>query len=353
MTVKSYTLSDFDYALPPELIAQYPLAQREQSRMLVLNRQMKALTHHPFLALPQLLNPGDLLVLNNAKVIPARLQGYKEGQEGKVEIFLLHAQDVSQHHWQVLMRPARRLKPGTRILFPNSSLTAVIEAQLDDGRGIVELQWPPEISFETILEVTGNIPLPPYLGREPEALDAERYQTVFAKVSGAQAAPTAGLHFSQAVFDELRVQGIQWTEITLNVSAGTFRPVLSESIDEHQMDPEFYTLSQETVEAISKTKANGNRVIAVGTTVAKTLETVAFKNQGQLRMESAWSELFIRPGFSFQVIDALLTNFHLPKSTLLMLVSAFSSRDLISSAYQAAIQEQYRFYSYGDCMLIL
>ncbi len=352
--LESYTLSDFDYDLPAGLIAKYPLPERDQSRMLVLNRQEKALSHQSFIHFPQFLEAGDLVVLNNAKVIPARLLGHREGYTGQVEIFLMHPQNHERTHWQVLMRPAKRLKAGSTIVFEKSDLKVTVLEQQSEGRGLVSLQWPSSLSLEEILEQTGQLPIPPYLEREAEAIDTERYQTIFAKVSGAQAAPTAGLHFTPQVLEALQQRGVQLAEITLHVSAGTFRPVLSETISHHQMDPEFYTISEETAQAIEKTKANGHRVIAIGTTVAKTLETSAYRHHGNVQPESDWSDLFITPGFQFQVVSGLLTNFHLPKSTLLMMICAFANnRDLVFEAYTKAVEAQYRFYSYGDCMLLL
>lgn len=354
-TTHSYTLADFDYPLPEALIAKYPLPHRDQSRMMVLDRKVQAFRHDSFKNLSQWLSAGDLVVVNNAKVIPVRLQGHRAGYTGHVEIFLMHPENMDRTCWQVLMRPARRLKPGTIIHFQDAGLSveAMVLENLGDGKGLVSLSWPDTLSFEAMLEQIGTLPIPPYLERPPEALDNERYQTVFAKAAGAQAAPTAGLHFTQQTFQDLAAKGIGVAEVTLQVSAGTFRPVLSDNIQDHRMDPEWYTLPQETVTAIQAAKSAGKRVIAVGTTVAKTLETCAQRHQGQLHAEFAWSDLFIQPGFSFQVVDGLLTNFHLPKSTLLMLVSAFASRKLILDVYHAAIENRYRFYSYGDCMLIL
>lgn len=349
---KTYTLSDFDYELPSELIARYPLPDRDASRMLVLDRAAGAFSHQAFADLPGLISPGDLLVLNNAKVMPSRLHGTREGHQGKVELFLMHPENSDRTLWHVLMRPARRLKPGTVVVFSDLRVKAEIVEQREEGRGLVQLTWDGSLSFDEALDAVGSIPIPPYLQRDPEKIDEERYQTVFAKVPGAQAAPTAGLHFTPHVLNQLQSKGVRILEVTLHVSAGTFRPVLSETVAEHRMDPEYYTIPEAVAEAISDTRQQGNRVIAVGTTVAKTLETSAFYNQGQVVAESRWSELFITPGFSFQAVDALLTNFHLPKSTLMMLVSAFANRELIMQAYQAAVAEKYRFYSYGDCMLI-
>lgn len=348
----TYTLEDFDYPLPHALIAKYPLAQRDQSRMLVLNRESGELAHHGFAELVNWIEPGDLVVFNNAKVIPARLLGHRQGHTGKVEVFLLHPQNEAKTRWQVLMRPSRKLPVGTVVTFDTSPLEVHIQDRGENGLGVVDLIWPEGIMLEEILDQTGVLPIPPYMERETEAIDTERYQTVYAKVAGAQAAPTAGLHFTEDILESLRAKGANLAEVTLHVSAGTFRPVQTPTIGEHKMDAEYYTVSPETAEAIQATKAAGKRVIAVGTTVTKTLETSAFRNQGQVTAESAWSELFITPGFQFQVIDSLLTNFHLPKSTLLMLVSAFAGRDPIMHAYETAVENQYRFYSYGDCMLI-
>jgi len=335
-------LSEFDYNLPPELIAKYPLSERDASRMLVLDRKTGTMRHQKFRDLHQFLNPDDLLVLNNVKVMPARLIGHREGHTGKVEIFLLHPLNTDRSEWQVLMRPAKRLKPQSKVQI--GELEVVILSQGEAGQGTVHLNWPSDLSLEELLEKLGQIPLPPYLAREADASDKSRYQTVFAKVSGAQAAPTAGLHFTPEVLKNLNT-----AEITLHVSAGTFRPVLTEDIDQHRMDPEYYEVSEDAAQQIEK----ANKLLCVGTTSLKTLETVALKHHGKIVAESGWSDLFIRPGFQFQVADMLLTNFHLPKSTLLMLVCAFASRNQIMSAYQAAISEQYRFYSYGDCMLII
>ncbi len=347
-----YTLSDFDYELPPGRIAKYPLPNRDDSRMMVLDRAGQGIGHHFFKQLPDFLNAGDLMVINNARVLPARLLGRREGHTGQVEIFLMHPRNADKTEWDVLMKPARKLRPGTRICFERSGLVAEIIDRLEMGHGIVRLHWPQNMTFEAILEQTGTLPIPPYLERETEAIDTERYQTVFAKHAGAQAAPTAGLHFTPAVFEALKAKGIGIAEITLNVSAGTFRPVLDEAIDSHQMDAEFYTIPDEAAQQITETQARGGRIIAIGTTVAKTLETAYRLNGRQIKPGSAWSRLFIRPGFEFKTVDMLLTNFHLPKSTLMMLVSAFADRDLIMAAYDQAVAGEYRFYSYGDCMLI-
>lgn len=354
--LEAYTLNDFDYVLPEGLIAQYPLPDRSDSRMMVLNRPQQTLQHQTFRTLVEHCRVGDVLVLNNAKVMPARLIGHKEGHSGTVELFLLHPRasldTPNASHWEVLMRPARRLRVGTVIVFETPGVKATITAQGDQGHGEIAIEWEQPVAFQQILAQVGRLPIPPYLNRPAEALDEERYQTVYAKTDGAQAAPTAGLHFTPEVLDQLRAKGVNIAEVSLMVSAGTFRPVLHDNIDHHQMDPESYTISQAVVDQITQAKAQGGRVIAVGTTVLKTLESSAVYNHGVLTAETRFSDVFIRPGFQFQVVDALLTNFHLPKSTLLMLVSAFAGHDLMMQAYQAAVAQQYRFYSYGDCMLI-
>ncbi len=351
--ITTLSLQDFDYPLPEALIARYPLENRADSRMLTLDRHSQTWRHDRFESLVEYLNPGDLVVLNNTKVLPVRIACVRPGHTGKVELFLLTPQNSDKTQWLVLMRPARRLKPGTLVQSLRPGLTATLLESLPAGQGLVDLQWPPETSFDTMLQQVGEMPIPPYLGRPAEQIDVERYQTVFAQVPGAQAAPTAGLHFTPEHLGKLRQQGIQVAEITLHVSAGTFRPILSEDVSSHRMDPEWYDIPEPVAVSVAKTKALGNRVVAIGTTVAKTLESAVLKNGGTLHGGSDWSNLFITPGFRFQTVDVLLTNFHLPKSTLLLLVSAFASKELILNAYHSALQERYRFFSYGDCMLIL
>ncbi|MCA9840956.1 MAG: tRNA preQ1(34) S-adenosylmethionine ribosyltransferase-isomerase QueA [Cyanobacteria bacterium HKST-UBA03] len=356
-------LAAYDYVLPDDLVARYPLEARDASRMLCMGRMSGGLDDRQFAELPNMLAPGDLLVLNNAKVMPARLLGRKAGHTGQVELFLLrpvapHEATDQARHWHVLMRPARRLHEGSQVVFDGSALVATITKKAEQGQGEVLFEWPGEGTSEDTslmqqVEAVGQLPIPPYFNRSPEAIDTERYQTVFASVDGAQAAPTAGLHFTDAIFSQLRDRGVQTAEVTLMVGAGTFRPVLEDDVRRHRMDPEYYGLDQTVVDRIAQTKAAGGRVIAVGTTVLKTLESSAFYNQGCLTAEGRWSDLFIRPPFDFHVVDGLLTNFHLPRSTLLMLVSAFASRDHILQAYAHAVQQRYRFYSYGDCMIIV
>jgi S-adenosylmethionine:tRNA ribosyltransferase-isomerase len=356
-------LDDYDYPLPEALIARYPLPERDQSRMLVLNRCTGDIRHHRFSELADFLHPGDLMVLNNTKVLPARFFGNRRGLTGRVEVLMLHPapdqapDDLSieerERVWSALMRPARKLKPGTIVELPDTS--AVLEVLRVGERGCCQILVHPAEHGDvaTLMERVGLMPIPPYLRRDAEESDKDRYQTVFSKVPGAQAAPTAGLHFTPAVLDRLAAQGVHTAEVTLSVSAGTFRTVEGEDIRHHKMDPEAYVVPDEAARAVQATKKAGGRILAIGTTVAKTLETAAHRNQGQVVAGSGWSDLFIYPGFQFQVTDCLLTNFHLPKSTLLMLISAFASRDLVAAAYQEALKEQYRFFSYGDCMLIL
>lgn len=347
-------LDDYDYPLPEALIARYPLPQRDQSRMLVLNRQTGDISHHHFSDLPTFLTPGDHMVLNNTKVLPARFFGNRQGFTGRVEVLMLHPSPEDALIWSALIRPARKLKLGGIIELPNTS--AYFEVLEVGERGCCRVRvYPAEHGdVPTLMDRVGLMPIPPYLRRNPEESDNERYQTVFASVPGAQAAPTASLHFTNELLEKLKGNGVSISEVTLSVSAGTFRTVEAEEITEHRMDPEAYTIPPATAQAIQATKASASqRILAVGTTVAKTLETSAHRHQGQVIAESDWSNLFIYPGFQFQTVDMLLTNFHLPKSTLLMLISAFAGRENIAAAYREALAHEYRFFSYGDCMLII
>ncbi len=346
-------LEAYDYPLPEHLIARYPLEQRDQSRMLLLDRRIEMVEHRHFFQLTEQLQPGDVLVLNNTKVLPARLLGHRVGHTGVVEVFLLYPSAEDPMVWAALTRPARKLKPGTLVTFDGTDSQIEILAQKGRGQAMVRVRLAEFTDVAQMMQAVGRMPIPPYLNREAEEQDKKTYQTVFSKVPGAQAAPTAGLHFTPEVLGQLRTRGVEIQEITLSVSSGTFRTVDVEDITRYKMDPEYYTVSAEAAQAIQKAKEDGRRVIAVGTTVTKTLETVARKQGGQMVADSAWSELFIYPGFDFQVVDGLLTNFHLPKSTLMMLVSAFASRSLVGKAYREALDRQYRFYSYGDCMLIV
>ncbi|MBK8190840.1 MAG: tRNA preQ1(34) S-adenosylmethionine ribosyltransferase-isomerase QueA [Vampirovibrionales bacterium] len=354
-------LSAYDYPLPESLIARYPLPERDQSRMLTLGRASGEMAHRRFEELPQLLAPGDLVVLNNTRVLPSRLIGHREGFSGRVEVLMLHPAGGNEDPlvWEAMARPARKLAPGTRIVLNASAATLTVVSRAEEGRVRVRVDLGEEFSSETesgvyaLMARVGQIPIPPYLRREAEAADAQTYQTIFAKAPGAQAAPTAGLHFTEKTLAALRTRGVEITEITLAVSSGTFRHVTSDDITQHRMDPEHYDVSPQAAQAIEATRARGGRVVAIGTTVTKTLETVASRHGGRIVAEAGWSELFIHPGFTFQTVDAMLTNFHLPQTTLLMLVSAFAGRDRILAAYHEAIAQSYRFYSYGDCMLLI
>lgn len=362
-----FCLDDYDYPLSDSLIARYPLAERDQSRMLVVNRQTGDISHCLFKDLPRFFSANDLLVLNNTQVLPARFYGNRAGFTGRVEILMLHPvsggalagpahTDDTQTDliWTALMKPARKLKPGTRVELPGTAAQIEVLEVGDRGCCTVLIHPAEHGNMATLMEKVGLMPIPPYLRRNPEESDKQRYQTVFSSVPGAQAAPTAGLHFTPTILEAFANQGVQRVEVTLAVSSGTFRTVETDDIKDHQMDPESYRIDEAAAEKINAVRNAGGKILAVGTTVAKTLETSAsLSKQGLVTSGSGWSQLFIYPGFQFQITDSLLTNFHLPKSTLLMLISAFAGRKLIAKAYQEALAQQYRFFSYGDCMLIL
>ena len=344
-------LSEFDYQLPEELIAQRPSDKRENSKMLVLNPSEHKILHKHFYDIVDLIDDNSILILNNTKVIPARLYGYKD-TGAKIEVFLLKEKD--NHNWEVLIKPSKRVKVGTIIKISNELSCEVLESLPDDGKWLVKMIYEGDI-FE-ILHRVGNIPLPPYIERKMsnealKKLDFERYQTVYAKDEGSVAAPTAGLHFTQEILEKLKNKGVQIGYVTLNVGIGTFRPVKCENVLDHKMDSEAFEISEETANLINKAKSEGKKLIAVGTTTVRTLET-AFQQFGEIKACKSASELFIYPPYEFKVVDKLITNFHLPKSTLLMLVSALAGKDFIFEAYAEAIKEKYRFYSYGDCMFI-
>jgi S-adenosylmethionine:tRNA ribosyltransferase-isomerase len=353
--------ADFDFQLPPELIAQQPAPRRDASRLLVLHRADNRIEHRRFPDLLEFLQPGDVLVLNNSRVIPARLRGVNASSGGKFEALLL--EENAPNDWWAMMRPGKNARIGTNITFhkagdPTDSIQATVVETNDEGHRRLQFSGTPDISRQ--LERLGEVPLPPYIERQGRQLeDKERYQTVYAKTNGSVAAPTAGLHFTPEMLEQIRRRGVQIRFITLHVGAGTFLPVKTESLAAHKMHEERFELSEATAKAINAAKNSGRRVIAAGTTTVRALETAAAQNDGKLAKYAGKTGIFIHPPFSFQIADALLTNFHLPRSTLLMLVSAFAAagevrgREMILAAYAEAVRERYRFFSYGDAMLIL
>jgi S-adenosylmethionine:tRNA ribosyltransferase-isomerase len=360
---------DFDFILPSELIAQEPPAERGSARMLVVDRARGALTHTLVRALPDHLRAGDLVVVNNTRVFPARLVGRRVPSGGNVECLLIArlerdrfaepsggAADAGQgsESWEALVHPGQKLKPGARVVFEgNRTVHGEILERRFFGRRVVRLWTEGDASVDEAIDAIGHVPLPPYIKRDDRAEDRERYQTVFADARGSIAAPTAGLHFSPALVEALRQRGVALTAITLHVGYGTFQPVRVDRVEDHRVDPEQYAIGEGAAAAISCARAGGRRIVAVGTTTTRTLEAVAAAHGGAIVAGRGSTDLFIYPGFRFQVVGALLTNFHLPKSSLLMLVSAFAGRELVRTAYDAAIAARYRFYSYGDAMLIV
>ena len=337
--------SDFYYDLPQELIAQTPIEKRDTSRLMTLDRVSGATGHHHFYDLPDYLNPGDCLILNNSRVLPARLVGQRLPGGGICEVLLLN--DRGDKVWECLVRPGRKLRKGTRLSFGNGELTAEIVEQLEEGGRLIRFDY--EGIFLETLERLGKMPLPPYIKEELQ--DQERYQTVYSKVLGSAAAPTAGLHFTPQLMDTIRAMGVNIAEVTLHVGLGTFRPVNEESIEDHQMHSEWYSVSEETAKLINETRAAGHRVIAVGTTSCRTLESVWAK-YGKIVPCSGNTSIFIYPGIELKAIDGLITNFHLPESTLIMLIAAFYGYDKTMAAYKVAVEEKYRFFSFGDAMFI-
>ncbi|RMA93287.1 S-adenosylmethionine--tRNA ribosyltransferase-isomerase [Hydrogenothermus marinus] len=334
-------LSDFDYNLPKELIAKYPHEPRDECRLMVLNRKKKTIEHKIFKDIIDYLEEGDLLVLNDTKVIPARLKGKKK-TGANIEIFLLRP--FSENQWEVLIKNIKRLKEGQEVIIANDFKIKLIE-KYEEGKAKVELIGE---NINQLIKKYGHIPLPPYIEREDEEKDKDYYQTVFAKKEGAVASPTAGLHFTERLLKQLEEKGVKKAFCTLHVGLGTFRPIKTEDITKHKMHEEFYQIPDETLQLINETKKKGKKVVAVGTTVVRTLETYAQTNK-----KEGFSDIFIYPPYKFKIVDTLITNFHLPKSTLLLLVSAFANRDFILKAYEIAIKERYRFFSYGDAMLII
>ncbi|OFS30422.1 MULTISPECIES: tRNA preQ1(34) S-adenosylmethionine ribosyltransferase-isomerase QueA [Abiotrophia] len=342
------TTKDFDYHLPERLIAQTPLADRAASRLLVLDRQTGQKQDLQFDQIINFLNPGDALVVNETRVIPARLFGIKPETGGHLEVLLLN--NTQGNQWECLIKPARRAKTGTQIVFgEDGRLTATVVSEGDHGGRIIEFSY--EGVFLEILESLGQMPLPPYIKERLE--DADRYQTVYAKENGSAAAPTAGLHFTDELLEAIKAKGVEIIPLVLHVGLGTFRPVSADSIEDHEMHAEYYQLSQSSADAIQAVQARGGKIFAVGTTSVRTLETIATKFDGQVRADSGWTQIFISPGFEFKVVDHLITNFHLPCSTLVMLVSAFYNREAVLAAYEHAVEAEYRFFSFGDSMLIL
>jgi S-adenosylmethionine:tRNA ribosyltransferase-isomerase len=359
-------LGDFDYPLPTELIAQQPLAERDASRLMVLGREAQTIDGSTFRELPQILKPGDLLVFNNTKVFPARLLGHRRGSAAQpigkhnpaareflsAEIELLLTRPEDDGTWQALVRPGRKVRTGEVLEFGAGNLEAEVVGRGDFGMRRVRLKARCG-SVEEAIDRLGHVPLPPYIQRADGPLDRETYQTVYAKIRGAVAAPTAGLHFTENVIDSLRARGIETCEITLHVGLGTFQPVRTERVEEHKMETERFEISAQAAEAINQALSDGRRVIAVGTTSARTLEHAAHAHGGRIAPGRGETNLFILPGFKFLAIRGLITNFHLPQSTLLMLVSALGGREFVLRAYHHAVAKRYRFYSYGDCMLIV
>ena len=339
-------LSDFNYELPQELIAQDPLLKRSDSRLMVLNRATGGIEHRHFSDVIEYLNPGDCLVINDTKVIPARLIGVKEDTGASIEVLLLKRHDDKV--WETLVKPGKKARVGARISFGEGKLVGEVIDIVEEGNRLIRFEY--EVIFEEVLDELGQMPLPPYITHRLE--DKDRYQTVYATHTGSAAAPTAGLHFTKELLAQIKEKGIKIARVTLHVGLGTFRPVKVENILEHHMHSEFYVIDEEAANTINETKANGGKIVSVGTTSTRTLETVADEN-GHVRACSGWTDIFIYPGYKFKVVDRLITNFHLPESTLLMLVSALYDREKILEAYKIAVEEKYRFFSFGDAMLIL
>ncbi|MDQ7063805.1 MAG: tRNA preQ1(34) S-adenosylmethionine ribosyltransferase-isomerase QueA [candidate division KSB1 bacterium] len=340
-------LSDFKYNLPDKLIAQYPAEKRDHSRLMVLHRDTQKIEEKIFADVVDYIAPGDCLVINETKVFPARLMGTKDKTEAKVEVFLLR--ELENGLWEVLVKPARKVRVGNRLSIGDELVCDVIDNTVSGGR-VVRFRY--EGDFFEIVERLGQSPLPPYVKRDPEPIDKTRYQTVYARVRGAVAAPTAGLHFTEEILRKLRDKGVKIVPIVLHLGLGSFRPVMVEDLSRHKMDSEYYEISEEAAEAINQTIREGGKVVAVGTSVVRALETQV-TSEGLVKPEKGWTDKFIFPPYEFKIVDRLITNFHLPGSTLLMLVCAFADRDFIFKAYRRAIKEKYRFYSYGDAMLIL
>ncbi|EOI53689.1 tRNA preQ1(34) S-adenosylmethionine ribosyltransferase-isomerase QueA [Enterococcus gilvus] len=340
------TTEDFDFELPEELIAQTPLEKRDSSRLLILDRETGDIEDKHFDEIIEELNPGDALVMNDTRVLPARLYGEKPETGGHLEVLLLN--NTQGDEWETLIKPARRAKVGTEIVFGDGRLRAEVKKELEHGGRIVEFSY--EGIFLENLESLGEMPLPPYIKERLE--DPERYQTVYAKENGSAAAPTAGLHFTPELLEKIAAKGVKLVYLTLHVGLGTFRPVSVDNIAEHQMHSEFYRLTEEAAVQLNDVRDSGGKIIAVGTTSIRTLETIGTKFNGEIKADSGWTDIFITPGYEFKIVQAFSTNFHLPKSTLVMLVSAFAGREKTLAAYHHAIEERYRFFSFGDAMFV-
>ena len=346
MSEKHLTTEDFDYDLPQELIAQTPLKERDQSRLLVLDSKTGKYQDDYFYNVIDRLNPGDALVMNDSRVMPARLYGVKPETGGHVEVLLLNNTDGD--NWETLVKPAKRAKVGTEISFGDGKLTATVTEELEHGGRMIEFHYD-GILLE-ILDPLGVMPLPPYIKEKLD--DPEMYQTVYSREIGSAAAPTAGLHFTKELLKKIEDKGVKLVYLTLHVGLGTFRPVSEENIEDHKMHSEFYRLTEDAAKTLNEVKANGGRIVATGTTSIRTLETIGTKFNGEIRADSGWTDIFIKPGYKWQVVDAFITNFHLPKSTLVMLVASFTGRENILNAYRHAVSEKYRFFSFGDAMFI-
>lgn len=336
---------DFYFHLPEELIAQHPLKERDESRLMVIDKKTNEISHHHFYDIINFLEKGDCLVLNDTRVLPGRIIGQRVDTGGSMEFLLLKRKDLDT--WQALAKPGRRAKIGTQFEFGNGLLKAEVIGIGEEGSRIIEFKY--DGVFEDILDKLGQMPLPPYI--TPKLEDKERYQTVYSKHTGSAAAPTAGLHFTDKLLNDIKVKGIEIAYVTLHVGLGTFRPVKVENIHEHKMHSEYYNIDKNTADIINNTKKNGGKVIAVGTTSCRTLESAAIE-EGKIKESSGWTDIFIYPGYKFKIIDSLITNFHLPESSLIMLVSALAGRENIMKSYKIAIDEKYRFFSFGDAMLI-
>lgn len=338
--------SDFDYDLPEELIAQTPLKERDEARMLVLNAKTGEYKDDYFYDIIDYLNPGDAVVMNDSRVMPARIYGVKPDTGGHLEVLLLN--NTEGDNWETLVKPARRAKVGTKIVFGDGDLTATVTKELEHGGRMIKFDY--DGIFMEILDKLGEMPLPPYIKEKLD--DPEMYQTVYSREIGSAAAPTAGFHWTKELLKKVEEKGVKLVYLTLHVGLGTFRPVSEENIEDHEMHSEFYSLSEEAAATLNEVKRNGGRIVATGTTSIRTLETIGTKFNGEIKADSGWTDIFIKPGYEWKVVDAFITNFHLPKSTLVMLVAAFTGRENILNAYRHAVEEKYRFFSFGDAMFI-